>query len=90
MSSLQNSMAERPELTDAVLKEFVTLVMINERFRNMQMQNPTAFHEWGEELQRRYNTEMKPVLEPFAPYYSQIKNQMEWREQIYKAQISKQ
>jgi hypothetical protein len=82
-------MAEKPELTDVVLKELLTLAMINERFRNMQTANPEHFHEMAEEMQRKYNTKIKPVLEPFAPHYSQIKSQMEWREQIYKSQLLK-
>ena len=83
-------MVKKPKLTDAVLKEFATLVIINERFRNMEEANPQLFRDWGEELQRRYNTEMKPVLGRFAPYYPQIKSQMEQREQIYKKQILKE
>jgi hypothetical protein len=83
-------MAKKPKLTDMILKQFATLTIINERFRNMEKQNPEVFREWGEELQRRYLSEIKPVLESYAQYFPQIKSQMEFREQIYKKQISKE
>lgn len=81
-------MAIRPKLTDKVLKELTTLVIVNERFRNMEKQDPQNFRDNGEYLQRKYNAEIKPILAPFAAHYSTIKTQMELREEIYKRQIS--
>ncbi|MAG47218.1 hypothetical protein CL617_01315 [archaeon] len=75
------------ELTDEVLKQFATLTILNERFRNMYHQDQQHFKDMGEEVQRRYNLEVKPVLEPFAEEYSEIRQQMSIREHTYKMQI---
>lgn len=77
------------EITDEVLKQFAILTTLNERMRYMSNENPDHYCDLGDQIQRSYENEMIPVLEPFREDYSAIGRQMDYRERIYKSQISR-
>ncbi|MFH1072176.1 MAG: hypothetical protein V1743_01985 [Nanoarchaeota archaeon] len=75
---------QKPSLTEPVLEQLVTLVQINQRFRDINGTRPPDFEDLLMKARNRYEQYILPALVQYAQYYQRIKQEIDTFEALYK------